>query len=130
MTLLHRCDAHLTHLSQRVPCPSLCQLEYLSGVPCLQDLTGSVGGEVANLFRQANIEAFMTQHVTGKGPRKMMDQVELQHWMNQACMVVQAAATAGLRSCVDQLAAGGLEQPVTNSYAVCCFSTDDLHASQ
>lgn len=73
---------------------------------------------MSNLFRQANIEAFSTQHVTGKGPLKMMDQLEVQHWMNQACMVVHAAATAALRLSIDELAQDGLEKPKTKSYAV------------
>lgn len=89
-----------------------------SELPLLQDLTISVGGEAANLFRQANTEAFMTQHVMGKGPLTLMDSAEVRHWMNQACMAVQAAATAAMRASIDQLAQSGLKAPASNTFSV------------
>eukprot|EP00892_Ulva_mutabilis_P007024 jgi/Ulvmu1/4694/UM002_0425.1 len=83
-----------------------------------QDLTISVGGEVANLFRQANTEAFMTQQVMGTGPLTLMDSAEVRHWMNQACMAVQAAATATLRTTLDQLEQSDLKVPATQNFAI------------
>lgn len=53
------------------------------------------------------MDALVAQKAIGRGPLMKMDQLELQHWMNELCMAVQAAAASRLRDACSQFSAVG-----------------------
>jgi hypothetical protein len=67
----------------------------------------NVAGELAHLLRKQQMDAFTAQEASGMGPLTSMNHIELRHWMSEACMVVQAAATASLRSACAQFSQSG-----------------------
>ena len=79
----------------------------VSRVCGLQDISITVAGEVASLLCKQQMSALVAQKAIGRGPLMKMNQIELQHWMNELSMAVQAAATSRLRDACTQFSAVG-----------------------
>lgn len=85
----------------------------------MQDISITVAGELASLFCKQQMDALVAQKAIGRGPLMKMNQTELQHWMNELCMAVQAAATSRLRSACEQFSAADESETKMQHFSVC-----------
>jgi hypothetical protein len=89
----------------------------------MQDNIVGVAGEVAGHFCKQQKDAFTAQQAIGRGPLMKMNISELQHWMNEICMVVQAAATSKLRIACAKFSAADDNKAQLQHFSVCTSMT-------